>query len=124
MNPWRFDKDDGSFGSWGTSGWHTLCNAGLFPSMALADLGSAPFELEKTLPKAFSGYIMQLATDEADPEDKTNPSASRPQRGSPLPYAIVALEDLPELCKDSAGFNCRWAAREVLTKFDGQPSQS
>ena len=83
MNPWRFDTDDGSFDSWMTSGGHTLCNAGLLSSMALAELGSAPFELRQALPKAFSSYTMQLQTDEADPEDKINPSASRPQRDYP-----------------------------------------
>ena len=54
--------------------------------------------------------------DEAGPKDKINPSANRPQRGLlPLPYATFAIEDLPELCKNSAGFNFRLAARKELT---------
>ena len=64
--------------------------------MTLAELGSVVSELWQALPQAFSGYIMQLAMDGADPKDKTNPSANRPQRDLlPLPYTTFAIEDLP-----------------------------
>ena len=75
------------------SGSHTVCNADLLSSMNLAELGSVFYDLRQALPQAFSGYIMQLAMDEAGPKDKINPSANRPQRDLlPLPYAIFAIE--------------------------------
>ena len=84
--------------------------------MALAELCSVFSGLGQALPQASSGHIMQLAMDEADPNDQINPWANRPQRGLlPLPYATFAIEDLPELRKDPAGFNFRLAAREELT---------
>ena len=54
--------------------------------MTLAELCSVFSDLEQALPQASSGYIMQLAMDEADPKDQINPSANRPQRDLlPLP---------------------------------------